>query len=303
MKRNLLTLIVGALLILIFALLLFTFQVRTSEVAVVTTFGQTTSEISEPRAFPFFKWPWPVQKVYKLDKRIQNFEDKFTETLTADNNNLLTTVYVGWRITDAKTFFPKFAGGSVAAAERMLEGIVSQAKTAIIGKHPLSDFVNAQEKELKFDAIESEIKAIAQAQLLVNNCGIQIEFLGIKKLGLPESVTQNVFDRMSAERKRLADDLQSQGEAEAQKIRSAADRKAAEMISSADGEARQIRGRGEAVAAEVLPVFQQNPELANFLLRREALEESLKERTTLIFDTRTPPFDLFSGVTTNRPAK
>jgi modulator of FtsH protease HflC len=303
MKKNLLTIIISAVLAVIFVLLLFTFQVRTSEVAVVTTFGRTTSEISEPRAFPFFKWPWPIQKVYKLDKRIQNFEDKFTETLTADNNNLLTMVYVGWKITDAKTFFPRFAGGSTVVAERQLEDIVTQAKAAVVGKHPLGDFVNANAKDLKFDAIENEIKAIAQSQLATNNSGIRIEYLGIKKLGLPESVTQSVFDRMTAERKGLADKLDAEGLAEAQKIRSSADLAASKMISSAESKAREIRASGEAVAADLLPVFQQNPELANFLLRSEALEASLKERSTLIFDTRTPPFDLFTGSLTNKSSK
>jgi membrane protease subunit HflC len=301
MKRNVLTLIIGAVLIVIFALLLFVFQVRKSEIAVVTRFGRVDREKPDPGAYG--RWPWPIENVYKLDQRIQNFEDKLTTTITADANNLLSTVYVGWRITDAKTFFPKFAGGSVAAAERMLEDIVTQAKTAVVGKHPLGDFVNANEAELKFDAIEAEIWKLAQEQLQSNGCGISIEYLGIKKIGLPESVTQAVFDRMTSERKVKADEIQYGGEAEAKKIRSAADRRAAELISSAEGEARRIRGEGEAVAAEVLPVFQKNPELAVFLLKTEALENSLKERSILIFDQRTPPFDLFNGALPNPSAK
>ena len=93
MKRNILTLIVGAVLVVIFALLLFVFQVRQSETAVVTTFGRPVRDITAPGAY--FKWPWPVQKVYKYDGRVQNFEDKFNETLTADQNMLITSVYVG----------------------------------------------------------------------------------------------------------------------------------------------------------------------------------------------------------------
>jgi modulator of FtsH protease HflC len=122
-------------------------------------------------------------------------------------------------------------------------------------------------------------------------------------LGLPQSVTSKVFDVMKADRKLLADQYQFTGEAEAKKIRSAADRKAAEMIAHASSDARQIIGRGEAVAAGVLPVCQKNPELANFLLRLETLESSLKEHSTLIFDQRTPPFDLFQGFSTNTFAK
>ncbi len=296
MKRNLATIIVGALILVIAALLLFTFQLRQSEVAVVTTFGKPTSEFTEPRPYPFFKWPWPIQTVYKLDKRIQNFEDKFSETLTADNNNILTRVYVGWRISDAKTFFPKFAGGSIAAAERQLESVISQAKTAIVGKHPLSDFVNANEKELKFDAIEGEIKAQVQSQLKQQNWGIEIDYLGIKQLGLPDSVTAAVFERMTAERTVLVSKLQNEGQAEADKIRSSAEREAAEKVNAAQSKAKEIRASGEAVAAQVLPVFQQNPELAIFLLKTEALESALKERSQLIFDANTPPFDLFKSL-------
>jgi len=301
MKRNTLTLIIGAVLILIFALLLFVFQVRQSEVAVVTTFGNPTRPIIKPGLY--LKWPWPIQRVYKFDQRTQTFEDKFTEGFTADNNTLLTMVYVGWRITDPKTFFPKFADGSVGAAERTLEGIVSNAKGAVVGNHALADFVNADESKLQFDAIEKEIQTLVEAQLRTNDCGIKIEFLGLKKLGLPESVTQTVFDRMTSERKVLADKLQFEGEAEAQKIRSAADRRAAETLANAEAEATRIRGEGEAKAAELLPIFEQNPALANFELRLKALEQSLKERATLIFDERTPPFDLFQGFTTNRSSR
>jgi membrane protease subunit HflC len=296
------TIVIGAVLIVIFALLLFVFQVRQSEVAVVTTFGKPTAQpYDKPGAY--LKWPWPIQKVYKFDQRIQNFEDKFSENLTADNNNLLTSVYVGWRISDAATFFPKFAGGSVAAAQRMLESMLRSAKSAVVGKHPLSDFVNADAKQLKFDAIENEIEQAVQSQLQTNNCGIEIAFLGIKKLGLPESVTQTVFQRMTSERQILISRFQYEGEAEAQKIKSAADRQAAETIANADAAATRIRGEGEAEAAKMLPVFQQNPELANFLLRIGALQQSLNQRATLIFDERTPPFDLFQHLPTNAPSR
>src|SRR6266581_7039853 len=108
MNRNPLILIIGCLIGLIVILLLFTFQVRKSEVAVVTTFGKPTRPITEPGAY--FKWPWPIQNVYKFDQRVQNFEDRLTEGMTRDSFNLLTSVYVGWRITEPTNFFPKFAG-------------------------------------------------------------------------------------------------------------------------------------------------------------------------------------------------
>jgi len=302
MKRNLMTIVIGAVLIVIFALLLFVFQVRQSEVAVVTTFGKPTAQpYDKPGAY--FKWPWPIQKVYKFDQRVQNFEDRFSQNLTGDSNPLLVMVYVGWRISDAKAFFPKFAGGSTVAAQNMLESMLRSAKSAVVGQHPLADFVNADAKQLKFDAIENEIEQAVQSQLQTNNCGIEIAFLGIKKLGLPENVTETVFQRMTSERQILISRFQYEGEAEAQKIKSAADRQAAETIANADATATRIRGEGEAAAARVLPVFEQNPQLANFLLRISALQQSLNQRATLIFDERTPPFDLFQHLPTNAPSR
>jgi modulator of FtsH protease HflC len=303
MKRNLFTLAVGLLLLLIFALLLFVFQVRTSEVAVVTTFGKATRQITE--AGPYYKWPWPIQKVYKFDKRIQNFEDTLTESLTQDHFTLLTSVYVGWQITDPRTFFPKFAGSlnAIAYAESQLQAMLGNLKVAVIGNHALSEFVSTRDNGPGLLAIEDEIRKAVQAQLSTNQWGLDISFLGLKRLQLPESVSQSVFERMTSERKRLADQFTYEGEAEAQRIRSGAERRAAELLANAQGQATAIKGQGEAEAAKSLKVFQQNPDLASFIFRLSALEDSLKDRSTLIFDQHMSPFDLFQGVSTNQVSK
>lgn len=303
MKRNLFTLIIGGLILLIFGMLLFVFQLRQSEVAVVTTFGKATRPISEAGAH--LKLPWPIQKVYKFDQRVQNFEDKLTEGITRDNFNLLTSVYVGWKITSPTNFFPKFAGSAdpIAEAERIMEQRVGNAKRSVVGNHLLADFISVSETGTNFTAIEQEILAAIQSQMHADNYGLEVVFLGIKKLQLPESVTQSVFERMTSERKVLADKSQFEGEAKAQMIKSEAERQAAEMVYAAEGKATQIRGEGEAEAAKYLPIFQKNPELAKFIFRLNALESSLKEKSTLIFDRNTPPFDLFGGASTNLMSK
>jgi len=302
MKRNVLTLIIGAVLLVIFALLLFVFQVRYSEVAVVTTFGRpAAANLTAPGAY--FKWPWPVQNVYKFDQRIQNFEDKFSQTYTKDNNTLLASVYVGWKINDASAFFRNIPGASLPAAQQLLENIVRNAKNERIGKHALSEFVNVNPQEVKFEAIEQEIEAEVKSQLSTNHYGIEVEFLGFKKLGLPDAVVQTVFQRMSAERQKLSNKYQYDGEAQANKIKSAADLEAAETVNNAVAAATRIRAEGEAEAAQTLPVFQQNPELALFLAQVDALKLSLNQKSTLIFDERTPPFDLFRNLPTNPPGK
>jgi len=294
MKKNAITLVIAALLLVIFALLLFTFQVRQSEVVVVSTFLKPTDTITN--AGLYVKWPWPVQSINRFDSRVQTFADIPSETLTADSTMLLVNVFVGWKISDAKEFFPKFPGGSTLAAQRQLENMLRSAKAAVVGKYNLADFVNSDPAQLKFSEIESNIQKSVEMELAKNNYGISLEFLGIKKLGLPENVTQSVFDRMKAERTKFITEAQFKGEAEATKIKSAAERQAADLIANAQADATRIEGAGVAEAAKTLGVFQENPTLAVFQLQLEALKNSLGQKSTLIFDERTPPFDLFKNL-------
>ncbi len=297
MKKNVTTLGIAAILLIIFLLLLFTFQVRQSEVVVVSTFLKPTDTITN--AGPHLKWPWPVQSLNRFDQRVQTFSDIPSETLTADSTMLVVNVFVGWRISDAKAFFPKFPGGSALAAQRQLENMLRGAKAAVIGKHNLSDFVNSNPAQLKFDEIEKEMQAALDADLAKNNYGISIEFLGIKKIGLPENVTQSVFDRMKAERTKFITEAQFKGEAEATNIVSGASRQAADVIFNAQAEATRIQGEAEAEAAKTLGVFQQNPQLAVFELQLEALKSSMNQKSTLIFDERWSPFSLFQNLPAN----
>jgi modulator of FtsH protease HflC len=298
MKRNLLTLVIGIILLVVFVVLLFCGQVRKSTVVVITTFGNATSALDTPGMY--VKWPWPIQTAYTLDERIQNFDDdKFDQSLTSDNYNLLTMVYVGWKINNATNFFPKFANGSIGEAEKQIKPLLRSAKNAVVGQHPLADFVSTDEKQLKFEAIEQEILKRVQDQVNQKNWGIEIQFLGIKKLGFPDAVTQEVFKRMTSERVVISSKTQFEGEAEASKIRSSADSKSAEIINNANAEATHIKGQGQAEAAKSFAVFQENPELANFLLSLDAMELALKDRATLIFDQHSEPFNLFQGYSTN----
>ena len=288
MKYNTVTIAIGTLLVLIFATLLFMFQVRTTEVAVVTTFGRPTRNIEKPG--PYFKWPWPIQKVHKVDQRIHNFET-YEQVLTSDGYNLLLSVYVGWSINDPAMFFPRF-GGSESKAQASLEGLVRNSYSGVVGRHPFSHFISTEAKELKFADIETEMLQRIQADAQANNYGIQIKFLGIKKLGLPESVTKLVFERMHSERQVLVSRIQHSGESDAANIRSAADLESAKLLAEAEAEATRIRGMGDLEAAKSFEVFKQEPALANFLLELSGLESFLKERATLVLDLDTPPLNI-----------
>ncbi|MDR3378003.1 MAG: protease modulator HflC [Verrucomicrobiae bacterium] len=294
MKKQVTTLIIAAVLLVIFVLLLFTFQVRQSEVVVVSTFLKPTETITN--AGFKVKWPWPVQSLTRFDQRVQVFEDKFSENYLADNNLLLSSVFVGWRISDGRQFMNVFKGGSTVSAQQHLEQILRSAKLAVIGHHSLTDFVNSDASQLKFNEIEKEIRAAVEKELAKNNYGISVEFLGINKIGLPESVTQTVFERMKAERNILISKAQFGGEGEATKIKSAAERQAADLIANAQANATRIESEGQAEAAKTLAVFQLSPDLAVFTLELEALKNSMDQKTTLFFDETKPPFDILRKV-------
>jgi modulator of FtsH protease HflC len=300
MKRNALTLVVGVILLVIFFLLLFTFQVRQTEVVVVTTFAKPAAEpITEPGLY--FKWPLPIQKVYRFDKRIHNFEDEFEQMLTADGNNLLASVYVGWTIERPREFFNSFATGRAEVAEPQLKSLVRGTKGAVIGRHPFSDFVSSNPQQVKFTQVEGEILRDIKDSAL-QKYGVNIHFVGIKRLGIPENVTTKVFDRMTAERQKEIDRLRTMGESEKIRIQSAADRDRAEILSKAQSEALAIRGEADREVSKYFEVFQQNPELAVFLMQLQALESSLSNRSTIIANLSMPPFNMLQSISTNAPA-
>jgi modulator of FtsH protease HflC len=304
MKRNLLTLAIGLFLILIVGLLLFVFQVRQSEAVVVTRFGNPVRAATDPG--PHWRLPWPIENVYTLDQRVQNFEDRLTEGTTADKFILMSSVYVGWKITEPKAFLRKFfasASDPISEAEKTLKDRLTSAKSSVLGKYALSDLLAVGESS-KFAQIEKEILAAVKAQDGTNIYGWSIEFLGIKRLAFPETVTQSVFERMKAERQRYSDQSKSEGAAEASMIKSEAETVAAKLLAGAKSAATDIRSLGEQETAKSLRTFQQNPEFAIFLLRLESLEAALKDKsTTLILDPHTEPFTLFQQVSTNSATK
>jgi modulator of FtsH protease HflC len=299
MKRNPVTVVVGALLLLIFVLLLFLFQVRITEVAVVTTFGKVSHTA---QAGPHFRWPWPVQSVHKFDQRIHSFESKFEQVLTADGNNLLVAVYVGWKINDPTIFLTRF-NGDVERAQGSLEGLIRNAYSGVVGKHPFGHFISTDAQELKFVEIEREMQARIQADCRALTNGLDIAFLGIKRLGLPESVTKLVFERMQSEREVKVSQIQGEGTTQSSGIRTRADYESEKLLAEADAQATRILGEGEKEAARSFEVFKQEPELAIFLLNLKALDQFLQSRSTLILDENTAPLHLLKSPKGPAPGK
>lgn len=291
MKKTRLSFVIGALLLVIFLAVLFAFQVRSTEVAVVTTFGKYSTSHTEPGLK--FRLPWPIQNIYRFDNRLQNFERKFEQTTTRDAKNILVSLFVGWRISDPKIFLERFNGDSLKA-EQQLEGLVRNAKNAVIGRYNFNDFISPDPKQVKFEQFEAEVLKEIQGAAK-DTYGLQVEVVGIKQLGLPEAITGKVFERMRSERERLVKQFTGEGEAKAIEIRSDADRRRDELLAKAEADALRIIGEAEAQASKDYAVFEQKPELAVFLLQIKALKESLKDRATVILDQRTTPFNLLTG--------
>ena len=288
MKKNHITLTIGAILVIIFGFMLLTFQVRHTEVAIRETITGGASNIDEGFKFRF---PWPINEIHKFDKRIQNSEWVFATTNTKEGKLILVKVFATWRISDALQFFQTL-DGDLAKANSKLEDVVRSAQTAVIADYTFEQIVNTDPDLLKLDEIEDKMREKASAGFI--DSGIEIKMVGIKRLGLSAEVTEAVFGRMKAERQARIEEVKAEGESDAKMVMAEADLKANEILAQAEAQAKVLRGEAEAASAKYYKEFEKNPELANFLFNLNALEGSLKENATLILDPNTPPFNLLT---------
>jgi len=290
-RRGILTTFVAVLIVATLFAFLIAFQVRLNESAIVFTFGRASAHaITEPGLN--WKWPYPIQTVKRYDTRTRVFESRFQEVYTADGKTLVVWLGIGWSVRDPKRFYERVR--VVTEAEKQLDGIVSSKASATIGRHNFAEFVSTDEKTLAFDTIEAEILQTVRAskeQDPESEYGVELKFVRITRLGLPEKVTEKVFERMRAERKRIADKYREEGKRIADGTRAQADQESEDLTSNAIAEATRLRSEGDAEAAKHYAVFAKNPELANFLKKLESLLR-LKERNTIFLDTRSAPFDL-----------
>ena len=288
MKKNHVTLTIGAILVIIFGFMLLTYQVRHTEVAIRETITGSAHEIDEGFKFRF---PWPINEIHKFDKRIQNSEWNFETTSTKEGKPILVKVFATWQISNALEFFKSF-DGDLADANSKLADLVRSAQKTVIGEYTFEQIVNTNPDLLKLTEIENKIREKASES--TDKSGIEIKMVGIKRLGLTASVTTAVFGRMKAERQARIEEVTADGEKEAKMLMAEADLKANEILAQAEAQAKVLRGEAEAASAKYYKEFEKNPELANFLFNLNALEGSLKENATLILDPNTPPFNLLT---------
>lgn len=289
--KNLGTIIAATFLAVVLTLYMCTYQVRFTEVAIPKTWGNPVDRaITEPGLH--FKWPRPIQTVVHYDTRIHILEDRTEETRTTDGKNLLLTTYTLWRISDPIKFHTNFPGG-VEDGEKKLRTTVRTHKHAITGKHKFSDFVSTDPTKRKIREIEAEIR-VAVAQNARDEFGIEVVDFGLKKLGLPQSVTTAIFESMRANEEAKASRYMAEGEAKANDILANARAVQDRIMAEVERKVSEIETEAEQIVSDYYKEFDEYPHLRIFLDKLRTMTEALRTRTTLILSTDESPFDVFS---------
>ncbi|MEN6307071.1 MAG: protease modulator HflC [Anaerohalosphaeraceae bacterium] len=273
------------------ALAMCSFQVRQTETALVTRFGDPVRTITEP-GFQF-RWPIGIENVHKFDSRLQLLDVTLEETTTAGGEPIIVNSFIVWRIAEPQKYLVSVR--DTKGAQSQLESLLRNAQNSVIGRHYFSDFVNTDPGKVRFEAIEGEILQEI-APRANGSYGIEVASVGIKRLKISEKTTEKVFERMKADRKRKTDNILAAGTSEAEKILSDAQAKQKELLAVAEAQAKAIRGAGDAEAAAYYKMLEADPELAMFLRDLEALRTILKERSTIVLGTDTEPMQLLKGI-------
>lgn len=311
--KNQLGLLIGVILVIVLLVYMFAFQVRYDERAVVTTWdkaerpeydkdgviipAQSGSVVVEPGLY--FKWPWPIQNVHSYSTRLQILDSQQEQQITADGHSVIVRAYVAWRIEDPYAFFITLQND--ATAQRRLRDLTQSLMTAVIGKYRFEDLVNRDPKLLKIKQVEDEALTQLRTRLaaIQPSYGIAVEELGIRKIVLPETVTQTVFASMRKTRERMAQDARTSGESAARATRDGAESVKRTILAFANRRAEAIRAQGAREASAAWGEFNEDTEFAKFMFTLDALKVALSKNTTFLLDAHGPlePFRNEPGTT------
>jgi membrane protease subunit HflC len=268
---------IGSLLIvLLVALVLLTMSAYTvdqREYAMVFRLGEIVSVKKQPGLY--FKMPL-VENVRYFEKRIVTLDwvepDRF---ITSEKKNVLVDSFVKWRIIDPAKYYVSVRGDE-RQAEARLSQTVNDGLRAEFGKRTIHDVVSGER-----DKIMEILRLRADRE--ARQMGIEVLDVRVKRVDLPEEVSGSVYQRMEAERKRVANELRSQGSGAAEKIRADADRQREVIIAEAYREAQKTKGEGDAKAAEVYAsAYGRNPEFYSFYRSLEAYRNSFRSKSDVL---------------------
>ncbi|MGD2031937.1 MAG: protease modulator HflC [Gammaproteobacteria bacterium] len=256
-------LIVLALLVALVSASVFTVDER--EFAIKLRFGEILSDEFEPGLH--FKIPF-VNNVVKYDDRILTRNNPTEEFLTQEKKNLQVDFYVKWRITDPGQYYQAVGGDELIATNRLIE-IIKDGIRAEFAKRTVQQVVTADRREIMDDMMDT-------AGRTAGELGIEVVDVRVKRLDLPDEVSDSVFNRMRQERAQVAAQLRAEGEETAERIRSEADRDRTIILAEAYKQAEEIRGEGDAEAADIYATaHQRDPEFYSFYRSLQAYRRSL----------------------------
>lgn len=261
------------LVVVVFLLSLTLFTVDQRQAAIVFQLGGISSIKKDPGLY--FKLPF-VQNVRLFDTRVLTLNTADAERfITSEKKNVLVDYYVKWRIQDVERFFVSFAGDERRAVNR-LQQTVNDGMRAEFGRRTVHDVVSGNR-----DTIMAELTKSADAD--ARRFGVEVTDVRIKRVDLPTEVSESVYRRMEAERKRVANELRSTGAAEAEKIRADADRQREVIIAEAYRDAQRIKGEGDGRAAAIYGrAFSKNPDFYAFYRSMEAYKQSFSDKSDIM---------------------
>lgn len=277
---------VGVGLLVLVMLLLFstTFTVKYNEVAIKATFGQADADSVVRDAGLHYRLPVFIDKVTKLDTRLQAVETPMAEITTRDGLQIVVSAYLLWRVdTEAETgpldFFKSHS--SIAGATQTLRG---QFRTVALGAISAYDFDDLVGETSRLVDVENDIRASLESQLAGD--GIRAEAVGINRIMLPPKTSSAVLKRMQATRDVLAEAERTTGTSRAERIRADGNSWADKITAFADQRAEEIRALGEREAAKYYAQMGADEELAIFLVHLDSIARTFNSNTTIIMDAQ-----------------
>jgi membrane protease subunit HflC len=283
---NRLGLFVSSLLLGLLILSSTVFVVDQRQFGVVYALGQIKSVITEPGLH--FKLPPPLQNVNYIDKRLLSLDSADTEPmLTAEKQRVVVDWYVRWRITDPLAYI-RNVGLDEKAGASQLNRVVRNAFQEEINKRTVKDLLSTKREELMNDVKQAVLDVVKGAK----PWGVDIIDVRVTRADYADTITESVYRRMEAERKRVANELRSTGAAEGEKIRADADRQREVTVANAYRDAQKIKGEGDAQAARIYSeAFGRDPQFAQFYRSLEAYKASLaKKSDVMVLDPSSSEF-------------
>ena len=249
------------------------FTVDQRQFAIVFQLGEVREVIAKPGLY--FKLPL-IQNVRYFDNRILTLDSTEPERfITSEKKNVLVDSFVKWKIVDPKLYYIS-VDGVEARAKTRLSQTVNAGLREEFGKRTVHDVVSGER-----DKIMEQMRE--KADFDARKIGVEIVDVRVKRVDLPTEVSESVYRRMEAERKRVANELRSEGSAEAEKIRADADKQREGIVAKAYRDAQIIKGEGDAKAAAIYAdAFNQNPEFYAFYRSLEAYRGSFKSKSDVI---------------------